>query len=122
MGELWAGVASDTEYLNTSRLLDVQEEFAVKDRVNGVVVPFIVTLDKGYRSTIVAWRKGKQLVLQPDFAKSDRKFRGDETLSSAAIATDRGANERAVRLSKISGFIKRGGRVNSDLWRLKILG
>ena len=108
----------DTEYLNTSGLLDAEEEFSQKDKVNGVVVPFTVTLDKGYRSTIAAWRKGKQLILQPDFARSDRKFKGDETLSSAAIAIDRGGNERAVRLSKMSGFIRRGGKENSDLCRL----
>ena len=31
-----------------------------------------------------------------------------QVLTSADIATDRGANERAVRLSKQSGYINRG--------------
>ena len=46
--------------------------------------------------------------LQPDFAKGDRSFKGNETLASAAIATDRSGNERVVRLSKQSGYINRG--------------
>ena len=54
------------------------------------------------------YRLGKQLTIQPDFAKADRHFKGKETLTSAAIATDRSGNERAVRLSKQSGYINRG--------------
>ena len=41
-------------------------------------------------------------------AKSDRKFNSEEVLRSAAIATDRSANERAVRLAKHAGILKRG--------------
>ena len=90
----------------------------MEDKVRGLVVPFTVTLYKGYISIIAAWRKGSQFVFQPDFARSDRKFKGHDTLSSAAIATYRGSNERVVRLSKMSGFLKRRNSTNSDLSRL----
>lgn len=51
---------------------------------------------------------GKQLTIQPDFAKADCHFKGKKTLTSAAIATDRSGNRRAVRLSKQSGYINQG--------------
>ena len=62
-------------------------------------------LDKGYRSTVAAWYTGNQLIMQPDFKKSDMKFRGVETISSAGVATDCSANERGVKYSKSSGVI-----------------
>jgi hypothetical protein len=45
---------------------------------------------------MVAWRAGEQRVLQPVWAESDRRFGRNETLLTAAVATDRGANERAI--------------------------
>ena len=51
---------------------------------------------------------GCQLILQPDFKKSDKKFRRKETISSAGIATDRSGNERGVKYSKYSGILSRG--------------
>ena len=42
---------------------------------------------------------GCQLILQPDFKKSDKKFRREETISSAGIATDRSGNERVAKYS-----------------------
>jgi hypothetical protein len=66
---------------------------------------------------LAAWRNGHQLTLQPDFAKSDRKFQRKETLSSAQVAADRSGNERAVRLSKMSGYLKRGLSNNQSLER-----
>jgi hypothetical protein len=69
-------------------------------------------------------------VLQPFFAKSDRKFSSNEVLLSGAVATDRSANERAVnRLKaksaneravnrlKASGRIARGIHQRQDLER-----
>ena len=47
-------------------------------------------------------------MLQPDFARADQHFKGKQVLTSGAIATDRSGNERAVRLSKQSGYINRG--------------
>jgi len=44
---------------------------------------------------MVAWKNGKQKVLQPDYANSDRRFNRIETLASASVASDRGGNERS---------------------------
>ena len=66
------------------------------------------TYDKGYRAKAVAHRAGKQLVLQHDFAESDKHFNRNKTLRSASMATNRGGNERAVNVSKQSWYVKRG--------------
>lgn len=50
----------------------------------------------------------EQQTLQTDFAKGDQIFTSKETLTSAGIVTDMSDNERAVRLSKQSGYINRG--------------
>ena len=86
----------------------MQKEFAEHDLVDGKNIPVTNVFDKGYRTRLAAWRNGKQLTLQPYFAKSDRKFNRKQTISSAQVAADRSGNERAVRLSKMSGYLKRG--------------
>ena len=116
--ELWAGATSDTQYLNTSGILQIQDYFSKEDLVEGRVVPFMNILDKGYRSTVAAWQNGKQLILQPDFKKSDRRFRGLETISSAGVATDRSGNERQVKRCKMSGEVTRGLQPGGDLARI----
>ena len=70
-------------------------------------VQIINVLDRGYRSTKAAWRNG-QFVLQPTFARSDRKFLAKGTLQSASIASDRSGNERAVKICKSSSYLKNG--------------
>ena len=47
-------------------------------------------------------------MLQPDFAKSDRRFNSKEVNRSGAVSSDRSGNERAVNVSKRSGEIQRG--------------
>lgn len=74
---LWTGAVSDTDYNRRA---------------------FTNIYDKGYRAKQVAWRLGKQRVLQPVWADSDRRFGRDDTLLTASVATDRGANERAFDL------------------------
>ena len=49
-----------------------------------------------------AYRLGKQLIIQPYFAKADRHFKGKEALTSAATSTVRLEIERVV--SKQSNF------------------
>jgi hypothetical protein len=66
---------------------------------------WVNVLDKGYRVNDAAWRVGGQFVLQPSFARSDRQFNTYETIQSSAIASDRGGNERAVHLAKLSGYL-----------------
>mmetsp|Transcript_2874 Transcript_2874/g.4131 ORF Transcript_2874/g.4131 Transcript_2874/m.4131 type:complete len:119 (-) Transcript_2874:6-362(-) len=80
-------------------------------------ISFTNILDKGYRCILAAWRTGGQLLLQPFFAKSDRKFNSREVLLSGAIASDRSANERAVKKMKASGMIARGIHQKQDLFR-----
>ena len=115
---LWVGVISDTHYQKKSGIFREQNEFSRKDLIDGEHLPYTNIFDKGYRSRLAAWRCGRQLTIQPDYAKSDRKFRAKETIQSASIATDRSANERAVRLCKRSGYLKRGLKTNGNLIRL----
>ena len=97
--ELWLGAISDTEYFEKSGLLQEQEIFQSWDNQTQDVT-FTNILDKGYRSILTAWRTGGQLLLQPFFAKSDAKFASKEVLFSAAVASDRSGNERAVQVMK----------------------
>jgi hypothetical protein len=102
---LWTGAVSDSYYIVHSGILAAQEKFAKADISSSM--PFTNILDKGYRCSVAAWRKG-QYVLQPRFAKSDQQFTTEHLLSSAAIATDRGGNERAVNVCKRAGVLQRG--------------
>ena len=110
------GGVSDTEYFQSSGILEQQEQFAEGGE------PFVNVLDKGYRVTEAAISAGGQLILQPAFASSDRKFNTQEIVSSAAIAADRSGNERAVKRCKFSGYLKRGLHQNqginefADIW------
>jgi hypothetical protein len=81
-------------------------------------LPFTNILDRGYRSTRVAWRQG-QFVAQPTFAKSDNKFSTRDVLRAASsVAADRSGNERAVRVSKMFAYVKRGTAQHKNMVRL----
>ena len=116
VADLWTGRITDTDYTKREGYLIRQREFQEMDKVeiNGkeTVVPFLNIYDKGFRVNMAAWSEGRQLVLQPDFAKSDKRFSRVQTISSASVASDRGANERTVNVSKRAGYIKRGLRPN----------
>ena len=101
---------SDTKYQESSGIFEAQDSFAKGDLVGDKKehLPFTNIFDKGYRNRLAAWRNGKQLTLQPEFAKSDSKFGRNKTMNSAKVAADRAANEQAVRLAKMSGYLKRG--------------
>ena len=88
--------------------MQLQQEFALNDLVNGQVLPFTNIYDKGYRAKMIAWKTGKQRVIQPVWASSDRRFGRNETLLTVVVATDRSGNERAVNVSKRAWFISRG--------------
>jgi hypothetical protein len=94
----------------------MQKEFAENDKSSNE--PFTNILDRGFRCNVAAWRMGGQYILQPTFAKSDRQFTTNQLLSSAAIATDRGGNERAVNVCKRSGLLKRGLGTNGSMENL----
>ena len=114
VADLWTGRITDTDYTKREGYLTRQREFQERDKVKvdgeEIVLPFINIYDKGFRVNTAAWSEGQQLVLQPDFAKSDRRFSRHQTMSSASVASDRGANERTVNVSKRAGYIKRGLR------------
>ena len=67
---------------------------------------------------MVAWKTGKQHVIQPEWANSDRQFGRDETLRSASVATDRAGNERGVNVCKRAWFISRGFMQNMSPERM----
>ena len=106
--QLWVGATSDSHYQKENKIFEKQKEFAEKDLYKGKIYPHHNVFDKGYRLTLEAHRMGEQECIQPIFAKSDRRFNGDETLVSASVASDRSGNERAVNMAKKSGYIKRG--------------
>ena len=112
--ELYPGAISDSDYMDKGGVLQLQEEF--QKEFGGP--PFTNVLDRGYRSTRCAWRSGGQFVLQPTFAKSDRKFNASEVLRAAAIAADRSGNERAVRVAKMSSYVKRGTTTHKEWQQL----
>ena len=85
-----------------------------QDLVDNKVVPFTNIYDKGYRARAACWRHNKQLIAQPVYGKSDQRFKGEDTLYSASLASDRGGNERGVNVSKRSGVIKKGFGVGMD--------
>ena len=108
---LWTGCVSDTTYQEKSGIFELQKKFGEKDLIGAeknTYKAFTNIFDKGYRNRLVAWLIGRQITLQPTFAKSDRTFCRNETLSSAIIAADRSGNERAVRLAKMAGYLHRG--------------
>jgi hypothetical protein len=114
VSEYYGGAISDSLYVEKTGILKEQQKFAEDDLVNGEYIPFTNILDKGYRIIRLAWEAGRQTVVQPAFAASDRQFHTNEMLESASVAADRSGNERAVKNSKASGFIKRGLKPNAS--------
>ena len=92
--------------MEKSGILSYQELFQKNDATSDI--PFTNILDKGYHCVLAAWRAGGQLLLQPFFAKSDRKFLSHEVLLLGAVAADRSANERAVKQMKLCSMIAHG--------------
>jgi hypothetical protein len=45
--DLWMGAMSNSEYLERSGILEEQQQFALKDTVDGKVLPFTNVLDRG---------------------------------------------------------------------------
>jgi hypothetical protein len=116
--ELYTGFISDSDYFNNYEILERQQKFQENDKRGGALIKFLNILDRGYRSTRAAWRNGQQFVYQPTFAKSDRKFKANETIQAASAAADRSGNERAVRLAKSSAFIRRGTETQKSVVRI----
>lgn len=105
---LWVGATSDTQYMEKTGIFERQNLFAEQDLVNGVVLPFTNTLDRGYHVNMIAWSAGRQVVVQPTCTRRSENFSGEDTIRSADVADKRSSNERAVKVEKQSGYIKRG--------------
>ena len=116
VGDLWLGAVSDSDYNRREGYLLRQKLFAESDLINGLYIAFTNIYDKGYRAKKVAWRTGQQLVIQPEWAESDKKFGRKKTMLSASVATDWSGNERAVNVCKRAWFISRGFQTMYD-WR-----
>ena len=74
---LWVGATSDTHYQENIGILKDQDDFSRSDTVEGHRLPFTNIFDKGYRSLLAAWRSGRQLTIQSNYIKSDRKFKAN---------------------------------------------
>ena len=116
--ELYPGAITDSEYILKSKILEQQYIYVQNHDKENEEIKWTNILDKGYRITTDAWRVGEQLVLQPTFASSDKEFSAFDVLRSAAVASHRGGNERAVRLAKIPNYVKYGLRQNERTDRL----
>ena len=58
---------------------------------------------------MAAWRNGKQMAIQPPYAKSDKRFTGRQTMYAGCnIAHDRSGNGRGVNVCT-QGLKKRNG-------------
>ena len=106
--DLWGGAVSDDHYSKDSGILQEQDKYATTNLVDGGIIAFTNMQDRGFRTSYAAWNVGKQTVIQPPFARSDKRFTGRQTIYSGLIAHDRSGNERGVNVSKRSGLIKRG--------------
>jgi hypothetical protein len=82
-------------------------------------ITFTIVLDRGYRITLDAMRRGGHFVLQPIFVNdADQQFTTEQVLHTSTVAKDRAGNERAVRYSKTSHKIKHGLQTNQSPARL----
>jgi DDE superfamily endonuclease len=109
--ELWEGAVTDTDYFARSGILKLQQDFLKlydpehdNDDHNWIII-----LDRGYKVVGECFAHGKQKVLQPTFTRIAKpKFSAMDTQLTAAVAHDRGGNERAVKIAKISNFVAEG--------------
>ena len=102
-------------YLEHERhFADGDEIELVKGSGDFIVLPCTNVYDKGYRAKMGAWQTGMQLVLQQEWAESDKRFCRDRTLLS--VAADRGGNGRAVKICKRAWFISRPAGDSSQTW------
>ena len=93
-----------TTFQNTINTMGLTWEFSPRSNTVNFM-DIVITLTNGKFTT--------KLYSKPSaLAKSDKRFSRSQTISSASVASDRGANERTVNVSKRAGYIKRGLRPN----------
>ena len=116
-GRFVARRISDTDYNRREEYLKHKECSANNDEMNVAVLHFTNVYDKGYQAKMVAWKTGKQHILQPVQTERDRPFGWNKTLLSASVASDRACNESAVNKFKRAWYVSRGFTQNmSPKW------
>lgn len=116
--DLFPGAISDTNYMIKSGAIKLHDKYLQKYDSDNKEIKFHILMDKGYRITYQAHEEGGQMVIQPNFAKSDERFSAFQTMRSAAVATDRSGNERAVKYMKHCEYISSGLKAGEDSRRL----
>jgi len=97
---------SDDHYSKDSGILQEQDKYATTNLVDGGIIAFTNMQDRGFRTIYAAWNVGKQTVIQPPFARSDKRFTGRQTVYSGLIAHDRSGNERGVNVSERKLYVQ----------------
>ena len=100
---LVTGHSDDDRQIRDTMILELQKAFAENDPSS--ILHFLNIFDKGYHMLLETHKHG-QLCCQPD--KADDQFGGDKVLRTGCVAVVRSGNERAVKRSKMSWFLKRG--------------
>lgn len=109
--ELWEGAITDSDYFRRSGILPLQVAYVDLYDPDHFDKKWINVLDRGYKVVGDCFAHGEQKCLQPSFSRpGGAKFSGKDTQLTAAVAADRGANERAVKIAKISKFVSNGYR------------
>ena len=111
MWESWTGGVSDSDYNKRSGYLQAQQHFQETDLVDGQMKKFHNVYDRGYRAQMTTWQCGNQMAVAPPSAKSDKRFKGRQTIYTRIIAHDRSGTERSVRMSKRSALFRRGFQI-----------
>lgn len=100
---------TDTDYFRRSGILQLQDQYVKIYDAGSSHAKWINILDRGYKVMGECFAVGEQKCLQPTFTKSgEPKFSGNNTQLTASVAADRSGNERAVKMAKISKYIKDG--------------
>jgi|EP00979_Chaetoceros_neogracilis_P003963 hypothetical protein len=110
------GAVSDIDYNRCAGYVQQQEEFQNIDLVEGQVVPFLNIHDKGYRGKMVAWKNGKQKVLQPEYANSasfQSKIRKKTRKITISLKIELQRRESCAMLCRVCRWDESGG--NKDV-------
>ena len=73
--ETFTGSVGDDDYVDKSKILEIQQKFAEGDpEFYGTVIPFLNVFDKGYQVLLDCYKHGGQLCWLPVFRKSDERY------------------------------------------------
>ena len=102
-----AGWAPGNYGLERFRTRNTKHEAASLSTCSGLLIILIkgfhspTLLTRGYRCIVATWRAGKQMFLQPAFARSDRKFNNTREVNrSSTVASDRSSRRSRSRIGR----------------------